>query len=271
MICKIIHGIFIFLIIFSVNILYVNSHQKDNTMKIHVLYDNTAIDGFKSGWGFSCLVNDSVLFDAGADPEVLKSNFENFGLSKKDIKIIFISHYHSDHVEGLKYFSDLTRNKIKLYCTNDSKEIIENLITNIEFRILQKHDCITDNLYSSGIIIGNYNGRVIQEQSLIIYKNKKLGIITGCSHPGILNIVKNIIHSFPGMEISFLIGGFHFVGFGRTKVTEICNELKRLGVKKAGPSHCSGKIGKEVFRVIYNQDFIEVDAGRIIDIDKLFK
>jgi len=34
-------------------------------MELKILYDNEAEEGFKSGWGFSCLVGDETLFDVG--------------------------------------------------------------------------------------------------------------------------------------------------------------------------------------------------------------
>jgi len=43
-------------------------------MELRILYDNEAKEGFKSGWGFSCLVGDKLLFDVGADLDTLIFN-----------------------------------------------------------------------------------------------------------------------------------------------------------------------------------------------------
>lgn len=32
-------------------------------MKVTIIYDNQAFKGFQSGWGFSCLVDQRILFD----------------------------------------------------------------------------------------------------------------------------------------------------------------------------------------------------------------
>lgn len=40
-------------------------------MDLKIVYDNAAKVGFKRGWGFSCLVGESILFDTGADLNTL--------------------------------------------------------------------------------------------------------------------------------------------------------------------------------------------------------
>jgi len=42
-------------------------------MKITIIYDNDAEEGFRAGWGFSCLVEGekNILFDTGADGPTL--------------------------------------------------------------------------------------------------------------------------------------------------------------------------------------------------------
>lgn len=48
----------------------------------------------------SFLLNDSLLFDCGRD---IKFSLHDAGLKPKDIKNIFISHQHGDHLAGLDY------------------------------------------------------------------------------------------------------------------------------------------------------------------------
>ncbi len=44
------------------------------------------------------------IFDLGINVKRLKENLEEFGISISDVKAIFISHEHSDHISGLKTF-----------------------------------------------------------------------------------------------------------------------------------------------------------------------
>jgi 7,8-dihydropterin-6-yl-methyl-4-(beta-D-ribofuranosyl)aminobenzene 5'-phosphate synthase len=45
-------------------------------MKSMIIYDNTAEEGFQSGWGFSCLVDQRILFDTGEKSASLFSNMD---------------------------------------------------------------------------------------------------------------------------------------------------------------------------------------------------
>ncbi len=47
-------------------------------IKIAIVYDNNAKEGLKADWGFSCLIenNKKVLFDAGADSDILLYNMK---------------------------------------------------------------------------------------------------------------------------------------------------------------------------------------------------
>ncbi len=37
-------------------------------MRIAIVYDNEVLKkGLKAGWGFSCLIDDDILFDTGGD------------------------------------------------------------------------------------------------------------------------------------------------------------------------------------------------------------
>jgi len=48
----------------------------EGTLKLKILYDNRALEGFRADWGFACLVEaqEVVLFDTGADGSVLRHN-----------------------------------------------------------------------------------------------------------------------------------------------------------------------------------------------------
>jgi len=78
-------------------------------MRIAVIYDNEALLNLKSGWGFSCLVENEkkVLFDTGWDGTILLSNLKALGINPKDIDIVVLSHDHWDHIGGLAQLLDV--------------------------------------------------------------------------------------------------------------------------------------------------------------------
>lgn len=73
-------------------------------MKLHVLYDNRALPDYKADWGFACLVTaeETVLFDTGAKPEVLRHNMRAAGIDPACIAHVVLSHDHNDHTGGIE-------------------------------------------------------------------------------------------------------------------------------------------------------------------------
>lgn len=73
-------------------------------MKLRIVYDNEAKEGFKSDWGFSSLIESedrNLLFDTGASGDILTYNMQQLGIQREDIEIIALSHEHGDHTGGL--------------------------------------------------------------------------------------------------------------------------------------------------------------------------
>ena len=54
------------------------------------MYDNEAMPGFKSGWGFSCLIGESVLFDTGPDSRALLYNLEKLEIDLQEIDVVVL-------------------------------------------------------------------------------------------------------------------------------------------------------------------------------------
>ena len=120
---------------------------------------------------------------------------------------------------------------------------------------------ISKEVYSTGEL-----GILIKEQSLIINTNKGLVVITGCAHPGIVNIVKKAKEIFPGEQVYLVMGGFHLSGTSDFELKNIIKDFKKLEVQKAAPCHCSGDRCRELFKEKYQDNFIENGVGKIINI-----
>ena len=213
-------------------------------MKITIIYDNEVFKrGLKADWGFSCLVeienSPKILFDTGANGQVLLSNMEKLGIAPQDISIVFISHSHWDHTGGLSDF--LRENKdVKLYLpvTVWKRYNVKELIP------VKNSTQIYKNVYSTGELMG-------VEQSLVVKIDKGLVIIAGCSHPGVENILESA-SSFG--KVCAIIGGLHgFRDFSLIKSLDlVC------------PTHCTQYIHK--IKKMYPEKYIEGGAGKIIEI-----
>src|SRR4030042_490292 len=123
-----------------------------------------------------------------------------------------------------------------------------------------------DHISGLWYIIRRFKNINISEQALVVNSENGLIVITGCAHPGILTILKEVKKNFPDKEILCALGGFHLLGKERKDIELIVSELKKIGIKKVGPTHCSGKEAEGIFKNQYRENFIPIKAEEIIEI-----
>jgi 7,8-dihydropterin-6-yl-methyl-4-(beta-D-ribofuranosyl)aminobenzene 5'-phosphate synthase len=86
-------------------------------------------------------------------------------------------------------------------------------------------------------------------------------VMTGCAHPGIVEIVRR---AKAYGEVYLVMGGFHLGDKSAREVDAIIAELKRLGVRQVAPCHCTGDEAIQLFRAAFGADFIQAGAGAVI-------
>jgi 7,8-dihydropterin-6-yl-methyl-4-(beta-D-ribofuranosyl)aminobenzene 5'-phosphate synthase len=240
-----------------------NTTLKDIT--ITIIYDNYEYDErLKTGFGFSCLVETDdrkILFDTGGDSPTLLNNSEKLGIEPKEIDIIVLSHIHGDHTGGLTGVLEINPN-VTVYIPKSFPSSFKDKIKSYGATFVEVSDAtkIIDDVYTTGEL-----GTRIKEQSLIIKTEKGLVVMTGCAHPGIVNIVKKA-KELTKEDVYLVIGGFHLGGASDADLTQIVNAFRKLDVKKVGPCHCSGDRCRELFEEEYKDEFVEVGVGKIIEI-----
>ena len=224
------------------------------------VYDNYQVNPeLKTDWGFACLVKlekENILFDTGGNSSILLFNLEKMKVDPDQIDKIVISHIHGDHVGGLKGF--LKENgDVTVYIPVSFPDSIRKEIESYgaRYKDIKEPERISEGIFSTGEL-----GTWIKEQSLIITTQKGLVVITGCAHPGVVNIVKRAKEMFPEEKVYLVLGGFH------RPPMAVVKQFRELGVKKVAPSHCTGDPVREAFREEYKEDFIEYGVGKIIKI-----
>ncbi|MDI6793771.1 MAG: MBL fold metallo-hydrolase [bacterium] len=235
-------------------------------MQIKVLADSNAVDKrFSIGWGVSFLAGKKVLFDTGEKGNVLLNNMQLMDVPAGNIKAVVLSHDHWDHTGGL--WSLLEQNReIKVYaCPNFSSEFKEKVRSaGAELIEASRFTQIAEDIYTTGEIAGVYAGKYMAEQSLVIKAERGLVILTGCAHPGIITILEKVKENLDE-NIRLVMGGFHLMGKERRLISLIVGKFRQFKVARAAPTHCSGKDAEELFQEEYQENFVPIKAGMVIE------
>ena len=230
-----------------------------------------------------------ILLDTGAS-DVFIRNAEQLGIDLSDVDYVFISHGHSDHAGGLRYFlqhnqkaqvivsPDAMSGKYfskrgnlhsittewpeidedRLVLTDQTCEILEGL--HVIAHIPQTHPMPKGN---QNLYVQNANGDYIHddfrhEQALYVD-----GLLfTGCAHSGL----ENILAACP-WPVHSVIGGFHLLD-GQETAGEIKALAQRLKAKypetQFYTSHCTGDNVFEVMKDVMGEQLQTFRCGTII-------
>lgn len=218
-------------------------------VELKILYDNEAREGFRSGWGFSCLVEgeERVLFDTGADVGTLLFNMRKFAIDPKIIDKVVLSHEHGDHVGGVQVLDEC--GKVGVFVPRSFSSRFKRMLAsqpNVSLSEVSEAEEISGGIFTTGEL-----GAIIKEQSLVVKTGRGLTVIIGCAHPGLENILK-ATSKFG--EIYGVIGGFH--GFSKLEILR--------GIRLIVPCHCTAR--KREILSLYPESTKKCSAGCRIEV-----
>jgi 7,8-dihydropterin-6-yl-methyl-4-(beta-D-ribofuranosyl)aminobenzene 5'-phosphate synthase len=230
-----------------------------------VVFDNRPFkSGLEPSWGYSCLIRGTqktILFDTGGDGRILLDNMKKLGIRLSMVDSIFLSHKHWDHAGGLNRVLDGNGGTpvfMPSSCPEDFKDGIKAAGGTVV--PIDRPQALCSRVWSCGEMEGK-----VSEQSLVVDTDYGSVVLTGCAHPGIVEIVEKI-HRIGQADIALLMGGFHLRDSTHGEVRKIITHLRRMWVLRVAPSHCTGEEAISTFRKEYGPDFVETGVGSTITV-----
>jgi len=236
-------------------------------LTITVTYDNNPYKKeLETEWGFAAFVTGSdktILFDTGGG-RLLLDNMEKLAIAHNGVDVVVLSHIHPDHTGGLASFLEKNAN-VTVYLPVSFPKKFKDNARDYGAKVVEVKESkqICENIYSIGQL-----GRLIKEQSLIIRTDKGLVVITGCAHPGIVNII-NTVKNLMEDDIFLVMGGFHLEWATKGRIEKIISAFKKFGVRCVGPCHCSGHKARSLFEKHFGSNYINIGAGKVITLAEL--
>jgi 7,8-dihydropterin-6-yl-methyl-4-(beta-D-ribofuranosyl)aminobenzene 5'-phosphate synthase len=234
-------------------------------VKITVVYDNNAYDArLQTAWGFGCLVETNrgtILFDTGGDGATLLGNMATLGIDPTSIEVVVLSHIHGDHTGGLGAMLDTGAQPTVYVPQSFPARFKADVRSLTALEEVTGPAEILPGVYTTGEV-----GSGIVEQALAVETSEGLVVITGCAHPGVVEMVRHA-RQVSETEVYLVLGGFHLGGASRRRIERIIADFHELGVQRVAPCHCTGDQAIKAFAGAFGADFFRSGMGWTMTID----
>jgi 7,8-dihydropterin-6-yl-methyl-4-(beta-D-ribofuranosyl)aminobenzene 5'-phosphate synthase len=234
----------------------------DGAVHVTIIYDNYQENpDLKTDWGFACLVEylgNTLLFDAGRNADLYKKNVGLLEIKPEEIPTLFISHEHGDHTAGIPWICQMNPS-IQCYLP---ATFAEKLRTQDQLpshaKAISEAGHLSGPFYSTG-----ENFAAFKEQGLVIKTETGGVLITGCGHPGAIEMVRKAQEEL-GIEVHTVIGGLHLMSTAGSDVNHIGEELQQMGIKQICPTHCTGDKSIASLKASFGDGYISGGTGKEI-------
>ena len=221
-----------------------------------------------------------ILFDTGQS-DIFVKNAKVLGIDLESVDYLILSHGHYDHTGGVEKFLSLNSkakiilkkealNKkyskstgtireigIKLskkeseyenefIFVNEIYEIDKNIKVIGKFNNYQEFEDEEKLLFVDGesdYVIDKFRDEIV----LAIDGESGVNLISGCSHNGIVNVVKSVEATLE-KKVKFLIGGLHIKNSSLNRVQKTANFFKESDIEEIKVNHCTGIDGYNLIK-----------------------
>jgi len=246
-----------------------------------------------------------ILVDVGQNSSALLYNMNLLGVQPSTIDALFLTHCHYDHTQGtvevlkavgkkglpvvahpdtfrphfikdpyLRHVGVMpedSRPKIEeagglLLLTTDPFPFLPGLVTTGEVRRQTDFEEVGIALFTL------VDGRLVQDGmmddiSLVAQvQDKGLVIVTGCSHAGIVNIVKHSVEQTGENRIAAILGGFHLLAASEERIGRTAEALSQFDIELISAGHCTGFKAQAALYQIFKDRFKPLQTGMTFEI-----
>jgi len=234
--------------------------EEERTVALRIVYDNYPDHpDLQTDWGFACVVQGfekTILFDTGANGEILLSNMKAVDVSPEDVDVVVLSHVHGDHTGGLETFLG-RKSGVEVFMPASFPERIKARARETGARVVAVDEPVTicEGVHSTGEM-----GEQIKEQALVLRTSEGLAVITGCAHPGIVEMVKRATELGPE-PVHLVMGGYHLLHEPSQTIRSVIAMFREIGVRNVAPCHCSGDETRRMMKEAFGKGYLPAGAG----------
>ncbi|HHY47279.1 MAG TPA: MBL fold metallo-hydrolase [Firmicutes bacterium] len=242
-----------------------------------------------------------IVVDVGQNYAALRHNMDLLGINPRDIDMVVLTHCHYDHTTGVAALltdigkddlpviahpdsfrlnfvtdpylrhsgvaqgnqaPDITSNGGRLYLTRDPLQLMPGLSTTGEVPRVTDFEEVGLNLYTIR------NGRTVRDDmiddiSLVAnVKDHGIVVITGCSHAGIVNIIRQAMTMYPGEKLDGVVGGFHLLEAPEDRIKRTVEEINKQNPRWISAGHCTGFRAQMALYAGLADRFVPLSCGK---------